>query len=300
MKRLMIFRGLPGSGKSTAAKSLVSNTVYRASKDDIRTMFGVKSSDNESLVHSVFIDSIRKMLVSGIDVVADCTHILERDLDVYRALAHQIGDIELTTKIFKVGPTECIKRDKLRTGLASVGEDVIMRMWKKSRWQVGWPDDIIEIYPARYERKASLQDKSLQDAVIVDLDGTAMIIGDRSPYDASRCDETDTPCPAIQKTLSALVKDGVKLIFMSGRSDADRAATLRSLEMHYRFSDEEFILHMRKDGDTRKDEFVKADLYADNVYAKYNIICVFDDRVSVVRFWRSIGLTVFQLDDREF
>jgi hypothetical protein len=54
------------------------------------------------------------------------------------------------------------------------------------------------------------------------------------------------------------------------------------------------------DGDTRKDEFVKADLYTDNVYAKYNIICVFDDRVSVVRFWRSIGLTVFQLDDREF
>jgi hypothetical protein len=45
---------------------------------------------------------------------------------------------------------------------------------------------------------------------------------------------------------------------------------------------------------------VKADIYASEIYGKFNVIVVFDDRLNVVRFWRSIGLTVMQLDDREF
>ena len=300
MKNLIVYRGLPGSGKSTDAKRLCSRTLYRASKDDIRTMLGLKSGDNENLVHSLFVESVRKILISGVSVVADNTHILERDIDVYRQLAHQIGDVNLSTKTFRVGPTECIKRDATRTGLSCVGEDVIMRMWKKSRWADGWPDDIIEIYPKRIERDVSLQRADLPDAVIVDLDGTAIIIGNRSPYDASNCDLTDRPCPAVQRVLLSLSKDNVKVIFMSGRSEAHRDATLRSLSAHFGFLGPSFVLHMRGADDSRKDEFVKADLYSQHVFDRYNVIAVFDDRLSVVRFWRSIGLTVFQLDDREF
>jgi len=300
MKNLIIFRGLPGSGKSTVAKQMCSPTVYRASKDDIRLMLGVKSGDNENLVHSLFVDAIRKMLFAGVDVIADCTHILERDIDVYRAIAHQVGNVKLSTRLFKVGPTECIARDAARAPQFSVGENVIMRMWKKSQWSSGWPEDIIEIFPARKERQPSSQDASLQDAVIIDLDGTAMIIGDRNPYDATNCDVVDVPCPAVQRVVLSLVKDDIKPIFMSGRSELYRESTVRSLQRHYSFATTDLTLHMRKENDLRKDEFVKADLYADHVYGRYNIVAVFDDRVSVVKFWRSVGLTVFQLDDREF
>lgn len=300
MKDLIVFRGLPGSGKSTAAKLACSASVYRSSKDDIRIMLGLKSGDNESLVHSLFVETIRKTLMSGVSVIADCTNILERDIDVYRNICHQIGDVKLTTKIFRVGPTECIKRDSARSGPACVGEAVIMKMWKKSRWSDRWPDDIIEIYPKRKERAASHQRDDLPDAVIVDLDGTALIIGDRSPYDAANCDLTDKPCPAVKRVLLSLSKDGILPIFVSGRSEAHRAATLRSLDAHYNFLGPDFVLHMRGQDDSRKDELVKADLYAQHIYDRYNVIAVFDDRVSVVRFWRSIGLTVFQLDDREF
>jgi hypothetical protein len=57
---------------------------------------------------------------------------------------------------------------------------------------------------------------------------------------------------------------------------------------------------MRDEFDRRSDDLVKIDLYNNFIANNYNVVVVFDDRPSVVRQWRLLGLTVFQLDDREF
>lgn len=322
MVDLVIMRGLPASGKSTVATQLAAQGHVRICKDDIRAMLRVMHGTDEGLVHAMCVSSVRTALGQQRSTVVDCTHIRERDIAELVKLAHQRGDITVKTRVMRVGPTECIVRDAKRTGAACVGEEPIMRMWKQSGWQsAGYPPDTTLVIPARFERRAAQLDCTLPPAFICDLDGTAAIIGDRSPYDASRCDVVDSPCPAVLRTTSALIRDGLVPIFVSGRQEAYRDATERFIAQHYPYAnftadvnnalaqtlpEAEFntavphLLLMRSAGDQRPDDMVKADIYASEIYGKFNIIVVFDDRLNVVRFWRSIGLTVMQLDDREF
>lgn len=319
---LVIMRGLPASGKSTASAALAKAGHVRICKDDIRAMLHTVSGVDERFVHSLYTANVRSALMAGRSIVADCTHIRERDVGELVRLAEHHGNVTVRTRVMRTGPTECIKRDMNRTGTACVGESTIMRMWRQSGWQAdGFPDDVTIAIPSRFERRPVQLDSTLPAAFICDLDGTAAIIGDRSPYDASQCDVLDAACPAVIRTTSALIRDGLVPIFVSGRSEAYRAATERFIEKHYTYADfspsvnnalsqslpeTEFgtavphLLFMRVAGDQRPDDMVKGDLYATRIYGKFNVVVVFDDRPNVVRFWRSIGLTVLQLDDREF
>ncbi len=53
----------------------------------------------------------------------------------------------------------------------------------------------------------------LPEAILCDLDGTLALMGDRSPYDASRCDELDKPNWPVIECVKAMYARGVKVIF---------------------------------------------------------------------------------------
>ena len=53
-------------------------------------------------------------------------------------------------------------------------------------------------------------------------------------------------------------------------------------------------LVMRTAGDNRKDNIVKLELFKKHIADNYNVMGVFDDRDSVVKMWRDIGLTCLQ------
>ena len=55
---------------------------------------------------------------------------------------------------------------------------------------------------------------------------------------------------------------------------------------------------MRSSGDFRKDTIIKEELYNKHILNKYNILCVFDDRKSVVEMWKKLGLYVFDCNYR--
>jgi hypothetical protein len=57
---------------------------------------------------------------------------------------------------------------------------------------------------------------------------------------------------------------------------------------------------MRLLGDQRKDSVVKREIFDREVRDHYRIVGVFDDRAQVVRMWRSLGLTVFQVAEGDF
>ena len=59
-------------------------------------------------------------------------------------------------------------------------------------------------------------------------------------------------------------------------------------------------LHMRVTGDQRKDSVVKAEIFDREIRDRYHVVGVFDDRAQVVRMWRSLGLTVFQVAEGDF
>ena len=91
---------------------------------------------------------------------------------------------------------------------------------------------------------------------------------------------------------------GNAIVFCSGRTDDCRAATEVWLAEHVGVPYE--ALHMRATGDQRRDSIVKAEIFDREVRDKYHVVGVFDDRAQVVRMWRALGLTVFQVAEGNF
>ena len=59
-------------------------------------------------------------------------------------------------------------------------------------------------------------------------------------------------------------------------------------------------LFMRPEGDHRKDNIVKEEIFNNHIRNKYNVIFVLDDRNQVVEMWRSLGLKCLQVADGDF
>lgn len=137
---------------------------------------------------------------------------------------------------------------------------------------------------------------SMKKAIIVDLDGTLFNLGDRSPYDVSKCG-LDTVNPAVEAVIHWARAAGLAVLLCSGRGygEKDRFYTEAALAWNAIPYDE---LFMRQPLDGRKDFVVKEEIYHREIESRYGVLFVMDDRGSVVRMWRGLGLTVFQVDDR--
>ncbi len=59
-------------------------------------------------------------------------------------------------------------------------------------------------------------------------------------------------------------------------------------------------LFMRQLGDSRRDAVVKGEIFETEIRDRWRIVGVFDDRQHVVRMWRELGLTVFQVAEGDF
>jgi len=59
-------------------------------------------------------------------------------------------------------------------------------------------------------------------------------------------------------------------------------------------------LFMRATGDQRRDHIVKEEIFDREIRGRYHVVGVFDDRAQVVRMWRSLGPTVFQVAEGNF
>jgi hypothetical protein len=57
---------------------------------------------------------------------------------------------------------------------------------------------------------------------------------------------------------------------------------------------------MRKEGDKRRDDIVKSELFDEFIAPNYNFLYHFDDRDRVVKGLRSKGITVYQVAEGDF
>ena len=315
MIKVEMLVGIPGSGKSTYAKQVVakdpSNWV-RINNDDLRAMMNgsVWSQDYEKMVTDARNYLIRDALKRGKSVIIDNLNLNRRHFDDVCKIAKSVNsDIMVYEKSFYISLEDAIERDSKREGKAKVGEEVIKKWWKESGGkQHQFYKPRTEIYN---ERKGSAQavegpawDDSLPTAVLCDLDGTLALIHNRSPYDASDCDIKDLPNTPVIETVLAHYEAGRKIIFCSGREDKYRPETIRFIEKYCKQFESEFSipyeLFMRKTDDFRKDSIIKEEIYQAEIEGKYNVLCVLDDRDQVVEFWRSKGLTCFQVAPGNF
>lgn len=308
MKQFYILKGIPGSGKSTWAKQFVKKekTWRRVNKDDIRTMlYGDDydfSVENENLVDSLQDALIRKTVSEGFNVVIDNTHLTRQSVKKLNKIAESIGDIQVMEKAFNVSMKECIARNDKRMGRSKVPQGVIERMAKAAGGNITETPAIY--YPPLITGQSIEHDPLLPNAIICDLDGTLAKIGDRSPYDASRCDIVDHPNYPVIKCVLAMYAQDYDIIFMSGRDSKYKEPTRRFIEqwcINPKTGSSIFYeLYMRAENDSRKDSIVKQELFDEHVRGRYNILFSLDDRDQIVRKWREMGLTCFQVDFGDF
>lgn len=135
------------------------------------------------------------------------------------------------------------------------------------------------------------------DAIIVDIDGTMALRGERDPYDMSTVLQ-DQPNRFVIRTVHALARTGLQVIYCSGRMEVARADTVKWLQLHTSYRWEELI--MRRDGDKRPDDMVKYEMYIDEIQPYWDIVGVLDDRDKVVKMWRETGLVCFQVAEGDF
>ena len=147
----------------------------------------------------------------------------------------------------------------------------------------------------------------MKDIVIFDLDGTLALIEHRRHFITGKekdwksfyeaCDQ-DKPYEAVLAVLRALHLNGYKIWIVSGREDSVRHKTIQWLaEQHAVFD----VLLMRPEGDYSTDVKLKLRWMTDGTIPRDRILCVYEDRNTVVDMWRTeLGVPCFQVCEGDF
>lgn len=312
MSKLIITRGLPGSGKTTWAKDFIGwepGFRARVNRDDLRQMLhGGFDGKLEQQITKVQHQLVRDLLLAGKTVVVDDTNLRLRVAKEFARIAHETNSqFEVNDEFLGVTVDECIRRDSFRLSPAKVGERVIREMAERYNLKKGL-ETVVYQPPAGLAVDRYYPDPWQPKVILADLDGTMALMGDREPYDWHRVGEDEPNWPVVN--LVSLIRDAASLqgdesaweiIFMSGRDEVCRPETQGWLK---RFGFEGHKLFMRPtmpDGTPQpKDSVVKLALFNEHIRDQYNVQFVLDDRDQVVEMWRSLGLTCLQVAPGSF
>lgn len=288
--------GLPGSGKSTWSIEHVrkNDNFVRVNRDDFRFMLKnmpVCEPKVEDMITRMSNQSILTALRYKKSVIVDNTNLRARYLEDLVHLVRFHADVEFM--LFDVPAKKCIERDLLRE--RKVGEGVILKMDKdfkilkdsfdfSTRKKLS-PHDMHHIRPV-------LVHDSLPTAVIFDIDGTLALMGKRGAFDWHLVDRDD-PNHVVAEHTRFHKSAGRKIILVSGRDESCREMTENWLKFYEIQFDE---LLMRRANDFRKDTVVKKEIYENSIKDKYNLLCVYDDRLQVLQTWYDLGVFTFNVN----
>lgn len=310
MTKLTILRGISGSGKSTWARSQPGAVVV--SRDDLRkSIFGSNGPDyyevdrdvlrgRESLITVIEHSAIKAGLASGRDVISDNTHTMMKYVNTIAKIGHAAG-AEVEIKRFDVSLV--VAKAAVKHRAAGGGHDVPVDAIERQFKQLQASKESQLVKPFTQEVTPYTGTPGKPEAFLVDIDGTlAHMRNHRGPYDWNKVG-LDEPDKTIIGIVNHLAYDGydddytTKVIVMSGRDESCRAETERWLTMNGVHYDE---LFMRPEGDMRKDNVIKHELFNEHVRDNYDVKFVLDDRNQVVEMWRKMGLKCLQVEMGDF
>lgn len=309
MKKVIIPRGIPGSGKTTWVKQQLAlhpaGTAVRISNDDLSHMlYGQEwgtfffSDVAKETLHKLRLSMLKTFLnQDGIThIYVDNTNIAVQTVKSLQEVALRAGaEFIVDDQFLSVPVGDCIARDAQRE--KPVGAGVILKMAKPLEKLKPWTVPSIPVIE-KYDN-----DPMLKDVIIVDIDGTVALMVDRGPYEFHKVD-SDVRNDAVADLLDTLVVEGIapEIVFLSGRGEECRAETTKWLSENFSwFEWKETKLYMRPAGDSRPDWIVKYELFQEHLAGKYHVQFVLDDRDQVVDLWRNkLGLPTFQVAEGNF
>lgn len=281
--KIVLTQGLPASGKTTWAMQQVAKGKFaNINRDDLRwSLFGKPykfSKQKEKLVTEAQFSIATSFVSAGINFIVSDTNLNPATITKWKTFAKE-NNCHFEIKDFTdVSVEECIKRDLIREH--SVGEKVIRDMYNR----------YIKTTPLQY-----IPNKSLPEAILVDIDGTLAHMSNRSPFEWNLV-ESDVIDPIIHD-LVVKMSANYKIVLLSGRDEICRKETenwLRDNQVPYD------NLFMRPQDNCEKDSHIKNELFFKHVAQNYYVKFVLDDRNQVVDMWRDIGLKCLQVAPGDF
>lgn len=272
--------GISCSGKTTFANEMSKKGFRDINRDWIRFNVVKPGQDwrnykfskaNESEVTKIQGQMIMESFGKGENIIISDTNLNDGRRNTLIKSLTDLG-YEVTIREFEVKLLDAFKRDTYR--LNGVGRDVIYRQHQS------WNDF--------KGRKVYEPDDALPKAVIFDVDGTIAQMNGRGPFEWSRVGE-DVPRKLIIQMLHGYVNMGYIIIICSGRDDICRVETANWLNKHVGITNWHH-LYMRKNGDFRKDDSVKEEIFWTSLANKYNIVACVDDRPQMIRLWHELQI----------
>lgn len=277
MKKAYITIGVSASGKSTLAKEYLAKHPNLVEVNRDHTRFNVISPganwSNYNFKHEKEVSEYQEQLIESAsqnnhDIIVSDTNINKKYRDQLIKKLDNLGyQIEIIN--LDLPYKELIKRDNLREN--GVGESVIYRQYKDLYQQRNW---------------TYTPNESLRPAIIVDIDGTIAYHNGRGIFEYDKV-HMDLPNHFVISMIHSFDSMNYKIIFLTGRPEECRELTIEWLKTHVKVND--YILHMRKDGDFTKDYLIKEKAFME-LQTKYNIKGVFEDRPQNIRMWHLLGL----------
>ena len=213
---------------------------------------------------------------AGKDIICSDTNLSESRRAALITKLEGLG-YEVEIKEFPITLEEAWKRDAARED--GVGHSVIAEQYEK--------------WLAYKGRKVYEPKKHLPKCILVDVDGTlAHMNGKRGAFEWDKVgvDDVDEQVRMLVNLFGKV--NGNHVIVLSGRDGCSQMLTERWLSANGIEYDSIF---MRAANDMRKDTIVKEEIFWRDIADKYYVQFVVDDRPSVARMWRELGVKVFQV-----
>ena len=285
--KAIISVGISASGKTTEFDKPEYRDYIRIERDIMRkSILGFSDFDcvnfwslwkftkeNESKVTAAVDSEVGLAATYGRDIIISDTNLNKKYRDILIQRLEVLG-YEVELRVFHIDVMEAIKRDERRRD--TVGHQVIWKQYEQFKAEFGKKQYVANEY---------------SPCVLIDIDCTlAHMNGKRGAFEWDKVgvDDVDEHVKSIVNN----IPDTTIVIVLSGRDGVCRPETEDWLERHNINYDK---LIMRKAGDMRKDTIVKEEIFWRDIADKYNVQFVIDDRPSVCRMWRDIGLKVFQV-----
>jgi predicted kinase len=283
--KVVMCRGLPGSGKSTWTKEFIekNSNFRRWNRDDARMAFdgGKYSKDKERSIKELRNFFIERSLFLGFSVIVDDCCLDKSNEEAIRPIA-ELNGAAFEIKFFDVPLSECLRRNALRPN--PVPDHVIIKMHDRYLKKE-------QSHPVYYPLSSVLP-----NCWVFDVDGTLALRGDRGIFDHEQC-HLDAPNMPVVKMAQYLIDRGAQIFVVSGRMDNSYPQTSKWLTQNGVYYHD---LYMRKTGDQRKDSTVKEEIWREHFKDKWNILGWWDDRNQVVEHLRELGLPIWQVQNGNF
>ncbi len=310
MKKIILVRGISGSGKTTFAKSWVLEDPehrVRFNNDDIRNMLGKYwVTSREPIVSKLKRSFLQESMLYQYDIIIDNLNLNPKEvafyndeIDSFNKLNKDLileGVLEPYSLEFKdcfISVDECIRRDALRPN--PIGEKVIKEQWRKYR------SFILNIENNKLKKILESQDENLPHCIIVDLDATVALNIQGRPFYGDGCAEKINEDYPVKPIISIVQNYKYDVIYITGREDTPeiRKATTEWVGAHIGLDTHDRII-MRPLHDNSKGEVCKLNLYNKYIKDKYYVDFILEDSSKVVKMYRNLGLTVLQPNEGKY